>query len=75
MPSQLNGGKIVSSTNDPGAVGYPHAKTEAGALARRPGWLERCPVHQKVASSVPGQSTYLGGMFDPRSGCLQETKD
>ena len=27
---------------------------------------ECCPVHQKAAGSIPGQSTYLGFRFDPQ---------
>ena len=36
------------------------------ALARWPVWLERHPVHRKVAGSIPGQGTYLGFRFDPQ---------
>ena len=36
----------------------------ARALARLLSWLERCPVHQKVAGLIPSQGTYLGCGFD-----------
>ena len=35
------------------------------------GWLsclEHCPVHQKVAGSIPGPGMYLGSGFDPQLG-------
>ena len=41
------------------------------ALAR---WLTglECPIHQKVAGSIPSQSTYLGCGFNPQLGAVQE---
>ena len=30
------------------------------------------PVHQKVVGLIPGQGTYLGCVFDPHLGCIQE---
>ena len=36
-------------------------------------WLERHPVHGKVAGLVPGQGTYPGGRFDRGLGRLWET--
>ena len=35
-------------------------------------WWERCPIYPKVASSIPGQGTYLGRGFDPQSEYVQE---
>ena len=34
--------------------------------------MEHRPIHQKVASSIPGQSTYLGRGLDPQSGYVWE---
>ena len=45
------------------------------ALAVWLSWLQHCPVHQKVAGSIPSQDTYLGCGFDPQSGQAQEATD
>ena len=45
------------------------------ALAEGLSWLEHCPVHQKVAGSVPSQGTNLGCRFDPQSQCVWEATD
>ena len=33
------------------------SKYTSQALARWLSWLEHCPIHQKVADSIPGQGT------------------
>ena len=35
-------------------------------------WLEHHPIHQKVASFIPGQGTYLGFEFDLWLGQVQK---
>ena len=46
---------------------------------RGPGWVAQlvgaCPIHWKVASSIPSQGTYLGCRFNPWSGCIEEATD
>lgn len=39
------------------------------------GWLECCPMNQKMAGSIPGQGTYLGSGFDGQSGHMWEVAD
>ena len=36
------------------------------------GWLEYCPIYQKVAGLIPSQGTYLGCRLDPRVGHIWE---
>ena len=43
-------------------------KTVCLALAGLPGWLQHCPVHQKVVALIPIQCTFLGCRFDPLIG-------
>ena len=43
-----------------------------GTLARWLSWLEHCPIHQKVAGSIPSQGTYVGSTFNPQSGSIWE---
>ena len=45
------------------------------ALARGLSWLERPPVHQAGAGSIPGQGTYLGFGFGPWSEHIQEASN
>ena len=40
-------------------------KCQGLALVRQFSWLGHCPVHQRVAGSIPGQSTHLGCGFHP----------
>ena len=42
------------------------------ALAGWLSWLERRPVHQRIAGSIPRQGTYLGCGFDLLAGHLWE---
>ena len=43
------------------------------ALAMGLSWLEHCPIHQKVAGSIPALGTYLGCGFDPQLHHVWET--
>lgn len=45
------------------------------ALAGWLGWLEHCPVHQRVVGSIPIEGTYVGGRFDPWLGYVLEVTD
>lgn len=35
-------------------------------------WLDCCPIHQKVAGSVPRQGAKPGCRFNPQQGCMWE---
>ena len=50
-------------------------KKEMSALAQWLSWLEHCPIHQKVAGSIPSQGTFLGCRSDPWSGHIGEATD
>ena len=58
-----------------------YQRNKKTSLKRAPilaGWLkclDRQPMHQKVAGSIPTQGTYLGCGFNPRSGCVWEGTD
>ena len=45
------------------------------ALARWLSWVNRHPVHQNVAGSIPVQGTCLGWGFDPQLGHMWEASD
>lgn len=45
------------------------------ALVERLSWLKHHPVHQKTASLILGQGTYLGCEFDPQAGHVWEATD
>ena len=48
------------------------AKIDKWALARWLSWLECCPIHQKVAGSIPGQGTRLGCGFNTQLAHIWE---
>ena len=41
-----------------------------GQVVQLVSWLERHPIHQKFAGSIPGQGTYRGFRFSPWSGSI-----
>ena len=65
----LSGGRWTENYNMQGK------KTQPGLWPVWLRWLEHHPISWKVASSKPGQGTYLGFRFDPQSGCIQEAMD
>ena len=57
--------KNVSPKKEIGWTSLKMCPLSPGQVAQ---WLQHCPVHQKVAGSIPGQGTCLGYRFDPHLG-------
>ena len=56
------------------SVSFQISSLSPGLVAQLLG-ASSLPVHQKVAGSIPGQSTYLGCRFSPQLGHIQEAID
>ena len=54
---------------------YFQIKTIWTALVVLLSHLKRCPMHQKVSGSIPGQDTYVGCGFPHSLGCVWEATD